>query len=288
MNDYEWDAAKRRENRENHGVDFSEIQNFEWDAAMYNESPRRGEPRWMATAYIGTRRHTVVYTIRGDKSASSACVSPATGRGETMPQLKPGDVPLTDEENAAVLAGIAADPDTCEPDAEWFATAKRYWELPHEVRWLRRKRERAQQRKAWEVYGMSTVGIDHIAMPTADAERLMAFYKKLGFAINDENEWRAGTANIFSIQIGDSKINVHPEGYIADYRGPTAVPGCTDICFVWNGTVEQCQQMLAEAGVEVVRGPGPRKGARQRGALPAVSLYARDPDNNLLEWMIYQ
>ncbi len=42
-----------------------------------------------------------------------------------MPQLKPGDVPLTDEENAAVLAGIAADPDTCEPDAEWFATAKR-------------------------------------------------------------------------------------------------------------------------------------------------------------------
>ena len=205
-----------------------------------------------------------------------------------MPRLKPGDVPLTDEENAAVLAGIAADPDTWEPDAEWFATAKRYWELPHEVRWLRRKREREQQRKAWEVYGMSTVGIDHIAMPTADAERLMAFYKKLGFAINDEDEWRAGTANIFSIQIGDSKINVHPEGYIADYRGPTAVPGCTDICFVWNGTVEQCQQMLADAGVEVVRGPGPRKGARQRGALPAVSLYARDPDNNLLEWMIYQ
>ena len=135
---------------------------------------------------------------------------------------------------------------------------------------------------------MSTVGIYHIAMPTADAERLMAFYKILGFAINDEEEWRAGTANIFSIQVGESKINVHPEGYLADYRGPTAVPGCTDICFVWDGTVEECQQMLADAGVEVVRGPGPRKGARLRGVLPAVSLYARDPDNNLLEWMIYQ
>ena len=71
---------------------------------------------------------------------------------------------------------------------------------------------------------MSTVGIDHIAMPTADAERLMGFYKKLGFAINDEDEWRAGTANIFSIQVGDSKINVHPEGYLADYRGPTRYP----------------------------------------------------------------
>ena len=50
---------------------------------------------------------------------------------------------------------------------------------------------------------MGTVGIDHLAMPTANAERLIAFYKKLGFEINDEEEWRAGKANIFSIQIGD-------------------------------------------------------------------------------------
>ena len=62
---------------------------------------------------------------------------------------------------------------------------------------------------------MSTVSIDHIAMPTANAENLIAFYKKLGFHINDEAEWRAGTAHIFSIQVGDSKINVHPEGYTA-------------------------------------------------------------------------
>ena len=53
-------------------------------------------------------------------------------------------------------------------------------------------------------------------------------------------------------------------------------------------TVAECQKMLAVLGVEVIRGPGPRKGARQGGGLPAVSLYARDPDENLLEWMIYQ
>ena len=135
---------------------------------------------------------------------------------------------------------------------------------------------------------MPTVGIDHIAMPTANAERLIQFYKKLGFKINDEAEWRAGSANILSFQIGDSKINVHPEGYTASLRGPTAVPGCTDICFVWDGTVAECQKMLSDLGVEVIRGPGPRKGARQGGILPAVSLYARDPDDNLLEWMIYQ
>jgi len=135
---------------------------------------------------------------------------------------------------------------------------------------------------------MATVSIDHIAMPTANAERLIAFYKRLGFTINDEDEWRAGQANIFSIQIGDSKINVHPEGYVAGLRGPSAVPGCADICFVWEGTVEECQKWLAEAGVEVILGPAPRKGGRCFGKVPSLSLYARDPDDNLLEWMTYQ
>lgn len=134
---------------------------------------------------------------------------------------------------------------------------------------------------------MATVSIDHIAMPTSDAEKLIGFYKSIGFTINDEAAWREGKANIFSIQIGDSKINVHPQGFTADLRGPTAVPGCTDICFVWNGTADECKQMLEEAGVEIIRGPGPRRGARADGSLPAVSLYARDPDQNLLEWMIY-
>jgi catechol 2,3-dioxygenase-like lactoylglutathione lyase family enzyme len=134
---------------------------------------------------------------------------------------------------------------------------------------------------------MPTVGIDHIAMPTANAERLIAFYKRLGFAINQEEEWRAGKRPTFSIQVGDSKINVHPEGYTASLRGPTAVPGCTDICFVFDGTVEECRKMLEEAGVSIISGPVPRAGGRGRGTVPSLSFYARDPDDNLLEWMIY-
>ena len=101
---------------------------------------------------------------------------------------------------------------------------------------------------------MSTAGIDHIAMPTANAERLIAFYKKIGFHINDEDEWRAGNMPAFSIQVGDSKINVHPEGYTASLRGPTAVPGSADICFVWDGTAEECERMLNDAGVEIISG----------------------------------
>ncbi len=135
---------------------------------------------------------------------------------------------------------------------------------------------------------MPAAGIDHIAMPTANAERLITFYKKLGFLINNEDKWRSGEVPTFSIQVGDSKINVHPEGHTASLRGPTATPGCADICLVWDGSVAECQQLLQEAGVDVIQGPVQRAGGRGRGTTPSLSLYFRDPDENLLEFMTYQ
>ena len=51
---------------------------------------------------------------------------------------------------------------------------------------------------------------------------------------------------------------------------------------------EACRQMLETAGVTIIRGPVPRPGGRGRGKTPSLSLYARDPDGNLLEWMTYQ
>ncbi len=51
-----------------------------------------------------------------------------------MPRLKPGDEPLSPEDDAAVAAGIKADPDTIELDAEWFAGARpASHALPHIV-----------------------------------------------------------------------------------------------------------------------------------------------------------
>jgi len=41
-----------------------------------------------------------------------------------MPKLKPNHISPTDEENAAIRAGIAADPDARELDDKWFASAR--------------------------------------------------------------------------------------------------------------------------------------------------------------------
>ena len=43
--------------------------------------------------------------------------------------------------------------------------------------------------------------------------------------------------------------------------------------------------MLNEAEIEIISGPAPRAGAQSERT--AVSVYGRDPDDNLLEWMIY-
>lgn len=55
-------------------------------------------------------------------------------------------------------------------------------------------------------------------MSTANAERLLAVYKRLGFTIDHEEERRAGKVPAFSIQVGKyAKIYVHPEGYTPPY-----------------------------------------------------------------------
>ena len=72
-----------------------------------------------------------------------------------MPRLKPNDVPLTPEENAAVIAGIAADPDTFEADDEWFARARPAAEVaPHLVeRYLKQSDESSAEDEGPAVAG---------------------------------------------------------------------------------------------------------------------------------------
>jgi catechol 2,3-dioxygenase-like lactoylglutathione lyase family enzyme len=132
---------------------------------------------------------------------------------------------------------------------------------------------------------MPVSGFDHAAMPTADCERFIAFYKKLGFIINDEERWRKGQASIFSLQVGpNNKINIHPPDKKGHLRGKGAAFGCGDFCFVWDGTVEEVLAMLKRAGVTPADGPVKRVGGR---GIEGTSVYIHDPDGNLIEFMVY-
>lgn len=63
---FEWDEAKRHLNRDKHGVDFGEIEAFDWETAFTREDARGeyGERRFISVGRIGTRLHVCVWTVR--------------------------------------------------------------------------------------------------------------------------------------------------------------------------------------------------------------------------------
>lgn len=87
-----------------------------------------------------------------------------------MPRLKPGDKPLTPEEDAAVEAAILDDPDTIALDAEWFAGAQpAAIALPHIVEEYIRERDGLAPRtesKGTHVAGLSARTLPARVAPT--------------------------------------------------------------------------------------------------------------------------
>jgi len=124
-------------------------------------------------------------------------------------------------------------------------------------------------------------GFDHVALPMQNTQAMVTFYRALGFQTSE-------TANAVSVYIGDQMINFHRPAHWQDatftLRAPAAKPPCGDLCFVWEGTAASLKAILEHAGAKVEEGPVDRAGGRRK---TGSSVYVRDPDRNLLEFMIY-
>ncbi len=124
-------------------------------------------------------------------------------------------------------------------------------------------------------------GFDHVALPMQNTEAMIAFYRSLGFQILE-------TANAVSVYVGAQMINFHRpslwQNTTFTLRAPAARPPCGDLCFVWDGTAAALKAMLDRVGARIEVGPVDRAGGRQKNG---SSVYIRDPDGNLLEFMIY-
>jgi catechol 2,3-dioxygenase-like lactoylglutathione lyase family enzyme len=131
---------------------------------------------------------------------------------------------------------------------------------------------------------MTIRSFDHIAIPIQNIDAMLSFYRALGFGVNDNGPR-------YSVHFGDQKINFHgPQVWQSErftLRGPTSKPGCGDFCFVWEGAIESLRTMLGQAGAKIIEGPVERMGGRSGGHAKGTSLYVRDPDSNLLEFIIY-
>ena len=138
---------------------------------------------------------------------------------------------------------------------------------------------------------MSVLAFDHVAIPTAKPEEMLLFYRSIGFSAPTPEQWHASKAKHFAVQFGQNKINMHSPALWQDpgftLRGASAKPGCGDFCFVWGGTQAEIQAKLQTVGAPIELGPVRRIGARDGGSAAGTSVYTRDPDGNLLEFIVY-
>ncbi len=140
-------------------------------------------------------------------------------------------------------------------------------------------------RKFYVESAMTIKAIDHIALPLEHVDEMLCFYQALGFEIS-----RQFAPDFYSAAFGNHKINFHaPHIWKREkvLRGTTALPGCGDICFVWEGTEEALISLLKEIGSEIIDGPVKRLGGGKSGRAVGISRYVRDPDSNLLEFIVY-
>lgn len=135
---------------------------------------------------------------------------------------------------------------------------------------------------------MTIAGLDHAAIPIENVTPMLSFYSSLGFVIRS---FGGDDLPVHAVMRGGVRLNFHePKTWKSSGfpRGSNALPGCGDFCFVWDGVIEDAIRFLTEKGIRIELGPVERTGARGQGECPGDSIYFRDPDRNLLEFIAYR
>ncbi|HEY0441050.1 MAG TPA: VOC family protein [Xanthobacteraceae bacterium] len=124
------------------------------------------------------------------------------------------------------------------------------------------------------------VKFDHCVVHVAEWERCNAFYRDvLGAEVIERPNGG------FAYRFGDTQLNLHGPGVQpAEVARLPVQPGNSDLCFEWKGPIADAIAHLARHRIAVERGPMRRNGARGDG----TSVYFRDPDGSLMEFISYQ
>jgi catechol 2,3-dioxygenase-like lactoylglutathione lyase family enzyme/predicted nuclease with RNAse H fold len=122
-------------------------------------------------------------------------------------------------------------------------------------------------------------GIDHVVIAVSDFDRSGTWYREVLGAEVEQRE-----AEFARYRFGDWMLNVHAPSYGGLNAAKPVEPGNSDLCLVWDGPLEDAIAHLEGHGVEIVAGPVEQDFARGQ----ARSVYFRDPDGSLLEFVSYE
>ena len=120
--------------------------------------------------------------------------------------------------------------------------------------------------------------LDHSVVHVSNRTVSDAFYRDvLGAELIE-------VAGIRMYRFGDAQLNVHGPGLDAKPVARIPVPpGGSDLCFEWDGPIGEAVAHLNRCGVAIDCGPQTGFGAKGLGK----SVYFRDPDGTLLEFIAY-
>jgi catechol 2,3-dioxygenase-like lactoylglutathione lyase family enzyme len=119
---------------------------------------------------------------------------------------------------------------------------------------------------------------DHCVVHVTSWDRSNRFYAEV---LGAEIIHRSGRP---VYRFGEIQLNLHGPGLRAEPLAKAPVlPGGSDLCFSWNGPIEDAVRHLHDKNIPIELGPVKRFGAGGEG----TSVYFRDPDGSLLEFISY-
>lgn len=122
---------------------------------------------------------------------------------------------------------------------------------------------------------MKIESLDHLVLTVADLEATCDFYVRvLGM-----ETVTFGPQGRKALAFGTQKINLHQHGHEFEPKAALPTPGSEDFCLITATPLAEVIEHLRHCGVPLLEGPVPRTGARG----PMLSVYFRDPDDNLIE-----
>jgi catechol 2,3-dioxygenase-like lactoylglutathione lyase family enzyme len=120
--------------------------------------------------------------------------------------------------------------------------------------------------------------LDHLVLTVASIDATSAFYETvLGMKV-DQFSVADGTMRT-AVSFGEQKINLHQTGAEFTPHALRPTSGSADLCFLTDTPIPDWITHFATLDVPIEEGPIQRTGAMG----PILSVYIRDPDENLIE-----